>query len=282
MGGSPEVPKVPDATVTANSQFNLNKQAGQASQQGSMVNQTNPFGSLSYSQTGTSPDGTPLYTARTSLDGSQQQLLDILNGTRTSAGTAGRNLISGANYGAQQPGDVIGNATSGLVRDAMAKQVDYLHPSFDYDIDRLDTKLKNQGFAQGQPGYDKAMDALKQSQGRTVTGFESTIEPQMFQQAMQSYLMPAQLGGTLANLGSPTMPTWNNTPNLNIQSPDLIGATNSANQANMAAYNAELNQNNSMMSGLFGIPTAILGGMAKGGAFNSLLGAAPMAAMAAV
>lgn len=275
MGNSPDVPKVPDPTVTANSQFDLNKQAGTASQQGSMVNQTNPFGNLNYSQTGTSPDGTPLYTAKTSLDQSQQQLLDILNGTKTSAATGGQNLISGANYGAQQPGDVIGNATSGLVKDAMGKQVAYLQPGFDYDSDRLDTKLKNQGFAPGEPGYDKAMNALKQSQGQTVTGFESTIEPTMFNQAMQSYMLPASLGGTLANLGSPTMPTWNNTPSLNIQSPDLIGATNSANTANMAAYNAQLNQNSAMMSGLFGIPSALLGGWAKGGGLQSLMGSSP-------
>lgn len=277
MSASPDVPKVPDPTVTANAQFDLNKQAGKASQQGSMVNQINPFGSLNYSQTGTSPDGTPLYTAKTSLDGTQQQLLDILNGTKTSAATGGQNLISGANYGAAQPGDVIGNATSGLVKDAMGKQVAYLQPGFDYDSDRLDTKLKNQGFAPGQPGYDKAMNALKQSQGQTVTGFESTIEPQMFNQATQSYLMPAQLGGMLANLGSPTMPTWSNTPSLNIQSPDLIGATNSANTANMTAYNAQLNQNNAMMSGLFGVPTALLGGWAKSGGLQGLMGAAALA-----
>lgn len=271
MGGSPDVPKVPDPTVTANSQFDMNKQAGTMSQQGSMVNQSNPYGSLNYSQTGTSPDGTPLYSQSTTLSPANQQLLDILNGTKTTAGGQGSALISGANYGAQQPGTVIGDATSGLVKDAMAKQVAYLQPQMDYDIDRKDTQLRNQGFAPGDPGYDRAMNALKQSQGQTITGFESTIEPQMFNQSMQSYLMPAQLGSMLSGFGSPTMPTWNNTPNLNIQSPDLIGATNSANTANMAAYKAQNDQNNAMMSGLFGIPSSILGGMAKGGAFNGAL-----------
>ena len=29
-----------------------------------MVNQSNPYGSLTYSQSGTNPDGTPIYNAR--------------------------------------------------------------------------------------------------------------------------------------------------------------------------------------------------------------------------
>lgn len=279
MGNAPDVPKPENPSITASKQQNLNTLAGTQSQQGSMVNQTNPFGSLTYSQTGTSPDGTPLYTAKTSLDSSQQQLLDILNGTKTAAGTAGKSLISGANYGAQQPGDVIGNSTSGLVKDAMAKQIAYLQPGFDYDVDRLNTKLKNQGFAQGDVGYDKAMNALKQSQGQTVTGFESTMEPQMYQQSLQNYLLPAQLGGTLAGIGSPTQPTFGQTPGLSIQPANLIGATANANQANMEAYKAENDKNSSMMSGLFGIPTSLLGGWAQSGGLQGLMGSAALAAV---
>lgn len=279
MGNAPDVPNVPDPNVVAANQATYNTKAGVDSQVGSMVNQDNPYGSLNYSQTGTSPDGTPIYTSKTTLTPDNQRLLDVLQGTKATAGTQGSNLISGANYGAQQPGDVIGNATSGLVKDAMAKQVAYLDPFFKQQTDQLDTKLRNQGFAPGQPGYDTAMNGLKQSHGQTVTGFESTMEPQMYQQAYQNYMTPAQLGGTLANFGAPTAPTWNNTPNLNIQSPDLIGATNSANTANMAAYNAQNSKNNAMMSGLFGIPTAVLGGWAGSGGLSSLLGAASLAAV---
>lgn len=276
MSASPDVPKVTDPNIVASNQQDINTKAAKSSQVGSMVNQNTAYGSLNYNQSGTSPDGTPLYTATTSFNPEQQNLLNILNGTKTSAGIGASKLISGANYGAQQPGDVIGNATSGLVKDAMGKQVAYLQPGFDYDSDRLDTKLKNQGFAPGQPGYDKAMNALKQSQGQTVTGFESTIEPQMFNQATQSYLMPASLGGTLANFGSPTAPTFAQTPQLNIQPADLTGATANANSANMAAYNAQLAQNQAMMKGLFGIGTTALGVMGApftGGLSLGLLGA---------
>jgi len=280
MSSTPDAPTVTDPNVTAAKQQQLNTTAGTQSQVGSMTNQVTPTGSLSYTQTGTSSDGTPLYTATTKLSDPQQQLLNTLQGTQQAAGTAGKNLISGANYGAQAPGDVIGNATSGLVKDAMAKQVSYLDPYFQQQTSQLDTQLRNQGFAPGQPGYDNAMRAVQNNQGNTVTGFEAQMEPQMYQQAYQNYMTPASLGGTLAGLGAPSNPTFQSTPQLNIQPANLIGATANAQQAAEASYQDQLKQSQAMMSGLFGIPTALLGGWAKSGGMQDLMGSLPMLAMA--
>lgn len=273
MGDSPTPPTPADPNVVASNQQNLNIEAAQKAQQGSMVNQVGPHGSLSYNQTGTSADGTPLYTATTELSDPNKQLLSILQGTKSTAGTQGQNLISGANYGAAQPGDVIGNATGGLVKDAMEKQVAYLQPSFDYDRDRMATQLRNKGFNPGEPGYDRAMDNLLQSQGRTKTGFLSTIEPEMYKQAYQNYMTPASLGASLAGLGSPDTPTFRDTPGLSLQPANLVGATANAQDMAMKTYEAQNAKNASMMSGLFGIPTALLGGWAKSGGLSSLLGA---------
>src|SRR5882724_8627926 len=273
MSSTPDAPAVADPNVTAANQQALNTKAGQASQVGSMTSQVTPTGSLTYNQTGTSSDGTPLYTATTALSPAQQQLLNTLQGTQQAAGTAGKNLISGANYGAQAPGDVIGNATSGLVKDAMAKQVSYLDPYFQQQTSQLDTQLRNQGFAPGQPGYDNAMRAVQNNQGNTVTGFEAQMEPQMYQQAYQNYMTPASLAGTLAGLGAPTNPTFQSTPQLAIQPANLIGATANAQTAAEASYQDQLKQSQAMMSGLFGVPTALLGGWAQSGGLSSLMGA---------
>src|SRR6267142_943085 len=278
MSSTPDAPTVADPNTVAKNQQALNTTSGQQSQVGSMTNQVTPTGSLSYTQTGTSSDGTPLYTATTKLSDPQQQLLNTLQGTQRAAGTAGKNLIAGANYGAQAPGDVIGNATSGLVKDAMAKQVSYLDPYFKQQTEQLDTQLRNQGFAPGQPGYDNAMRAVQNNQGNTVTGFEAQMEPQMYQQAYQNYMTPASLGGTLAGLGAPSNPTFQSTPQLNIQPANLIGATANAQQAAEASYQDQLKQSQAMMSGLFGIPTAALGGWAASGGLSGLMGAAPMLA----
>ncbi len=277
MGNTPDPPKVEDPGLTAGKQQELNTTAGLQSQRGSMVNQTNPFGSLTYTQTGTSPDGTPLYTASTKLTDTNQQLLDILQGTQKTAGTGASNLLTGANYGAAQPKDVIGDMSGGWLKEAMDKQTSYLQPTFDYDIDRMDTKLRNQGFQPGDPAYAKAMDALKQTQGRTVTDFQSKLQPQLLDQASKMYMMPATLGTALAGLGQPNMPQWVKTPDLNIQPANLIGATANAQQAQQKAYEAEMANNSNMMSGIFGVPTAILGGWAQNGGLQSLMGSSALA-----
>src|SRR6266852_346794 len=231
MSSTPDAPSVTDQNITAANQQKLNTTAGQQSQVGYMTSQVTPTGNLTYNQTGTSSDGTPLYTATTALSAPQQQLLNTLQGTKQTAGTQAGQILSGANYGAQAPGDVIGNATSGLVKDAMAKQVSYLDPYFQQQTSQLDTQLRNQGFAPGQPGYDNAMRAVQNNQGNTVTGFEAQIEPQMYQQAYQNYMTPASLGGTLAGLGAPSNPTFQSTPQLAIQPANFIGATANAQQA---------------------------------------------------
>lgn len=272
MGDSPPVPTVTDPNVVAGNQQNINSQSGVQSQAGSMVNQNTAYGGLNYTQTGTGPGGVPIYSANTTLAPAQQQLLDALNGTKGTAGTQAGNILSNAGYGADPKG-VIGDSTKGLTSAAMKQQVAYLDPFFTQQTDQLDTKLKNQGFNPGEPGYDRAMNNLKQSQGQTVTGFESTIEPQMFQQAMQSYLTPASLATALAGFGGPTNPTFQNTPGLNITPANLIGATANAQTANEASYQDQLKQSQAEMSGLFGIPTALLGGWAGSAGGSAALSA---------
>jgi hypothetical protein len=281
MGSSPPVPQPTNPNTVAANQQTLNTGAGQASQQGSMVNQNNAYGSLNYTQSGTSPNGTPLYTANTTLSAPEQGLLNTLQGTQTSAGQQGQNLIQGANYGAQSPATAIGNATSGLTGQAVAQEQQYLQPFFQPQTQQLDTQLRNQGFDPSSPAYKQAMNNLMQSQGQTETGFVAQIEPQMYQQSLQNYELPAQLGGSLANLGAPQTPnsSFVQSPQLNIQPADLTGATASYNTAQQAAYQSQLAQQNAMMSGLFGLGTTALGVMGApftGGLSLGLLGAAPM------
>jgi hypothetical protein len=274
MGSSPTPPPVTDPNVTAANQQSLNTTAGQQSQAGSMVNQFNPYGSLTYSQTGTSASGTPIYTSTENLSPAQQQLLTTLQGTQQTAGNQAGTLLSNANYGATDPATAIGNATSGLTGQAMNQEVSYLNPYFSQQTSQLDTQLKNEGFAPGQPGYDNAMRALQNNQGNTVTGFEASIEPQMYQQATSSYELPLTMATTEAGFASPANVNQNltQTPALNIQPANLIGATANAQTAQQQTYQDQLQQNNAMMSGLFGVGSAALGGWANSGGLSSLLG----------
>jgi hypothetical protein len=257
-------------------------------QAGSMVNQSNPYGSLTYSQSGTGPGGVPLWQATTQLSPEQQALFDTLQGTKSTAGQAGSKLLAGANYGSTSPTDAIGSMTSGLTGQVLGAEVNYLQPFQQTEKQQLDTTLRNQGLSPGEPGYDNAMRSLDTSHSLAVQNFLATAEPQAFQQATSLYQMPMTMGEQLAQFGAPGDPTQDfvNAPGLNaptiapttVQPANLISATGSAQDAQMQAYQGQQANNQAMMSGAFGIPTAVLGGWAKspagGAAITDALGGA--------
>lgn len=276
MSSSPTPPAVTNPNTVAANQQTLNTQSGQQSQEGSMVNQANPYGNLTYSQTGTASDGTPLYTASTTFSPQQQQLLNTLTGTQQQAGNDASTLLATGNYGSGvSPGTTIGNSTSGETQALLNQETSYLNPQFTQQTTQLDTQLKNQGFDPSSPAYQQAMNNLYQSQQQTVTGFLAQAEPAAYQQATASYELPEQMATALAGFGSPTSPTgsFTSTPSLTIQPANLVGATANAQTAEQQTYQDQLNQQNAMLSGLFGTGSALLGGWAKSGGASSLLGA---------
>ncbi len=76
---------------------------------------------------------------------------------------------------------------------------------------------------------------------------------------------------SLANFGSPGTPTSQlvQTPGLNISPADVTSATATENKALSDSYAAKQQQYSNMMSGLMGIPSAVLGGWAKSGGLQS-------------
>src|ERR1700675_4003082 len=96
-------PKPPDpqqiagqSMQLAGQQGQLNTQLGQIAQAGSNYNQYDPYGSLTYQQTGTGPGGTPIYSSSVNLSPQQQTLLNQLQGTQTTAGQQAGSLLGGA------------------------------------------------------------------------------------------------------------------------------------------------------------------------------------------
>jgi len=279
MSSSPSPPAIANPSSVASTQTELNTTSGEQSQQGSMVNQYNPYGSLTYTQTGTSSNGTPLYSANESLSAPQQAELTAQETTGATAGNQAANLLQGANYGSTNPSTVIGNATSGTTEQEMAQEPAYLQPTFKQQTDQLDAQLQNEGFNPGTPGYQQAMNGLLQSQNQTTTGFLASIEPQMYSQAVQNYELPAELSGSLYGLDNPTNLTADltSTPGLSISPANYEGDVATSEAAAQQTYQDQLQQQQAMMSGLFGIGSSVLGGLAKSG-----VGAGAMASLAAL
>lgn len=282
---SPDVPTVPNPQTTATQQQGLNTQMLEQVQAASNVNQNTPTGSLTYTQTGTGPNGVPTYTATQTLSPAEQALLTQMQGTQMTAGQQAGNLLSGANYGAPgspTPAQAIGDATSGNTKALLGQETSYLNPQFTQQTSQLDTQLRSQGIFPGNPAYDQQMQKLQLNQNQAITGFLATAEPAAYQQATSSYELPLTMASQELGLSAPAGLGLTTTPQASGQPANLEGDVASANTANMQAYNAQLAQQNAMMSGLFGLGSAAISGGSAGfggSLLGSLAAAAPLAAV---
>src|ERR1700686_4187827 len=267
----------PNATAATQQQYNVGS-AGEG-QAGSNYNQSNPYGSTQYTQTGTGPGGVPIYSANVNLSPAQQQLLNTLQGTQGTAGTQAGNLLAGAQYGSQTPQQAIGNQTSGIVGQLTQQELAYQQPQFTQQTTQLDTQLRNQGLQPGEPGYDNAMRAMTNNQDLSTQNFIAQTQPQIMSEATTQYGLPASMARSRAGFAAPKSAISQNVSGAadTIQPTNLIGATTAAqnatdtnysteqqaynayNQAQLAQYQAQMQQQNAMMSGLFGIGSTALG-----------------------
>lgn len=262
-------PSPPSPTESASNALNfstqaltdVNQPAAVSSQAGSNYNQSGPYGTLNYSQIGTGPNGVPIYGSSVKLSPEQQNLLNILQGTQTSAGTGAGSLIGGANYGGSTPAASIGDLASGLTSQNINEYLKSAQPFFTTQTQQLDTQLRNQGLAPGNPAYDNAMRQLTTNQGYSVEGATAAFEPTAFSQATTEYELPAELGTQLASFGAPANPvsTMEGGAALNIQPPNTTAALGSEVTAAQNQYQAQQAQYNAMLSGLMGIGSGVLG-----------------------
>jgi hypothetical protein len=86
-------PPPPDPRVTAQAQMDVNRQAARDTTQAQAINQRTPYGDLTYTQDGTWSDGTPRFTATTSLSPQAQDTVDKTIGVQNKYATvAGQQL----------------------------------------------------------------------------------------------------------------------------------------------------------------------------------------------
>jgi len=252
MCGS-SAPQAADPTKTADTQTGYNQAAYNQTMAGNAMNQSTPFGTLTYTPT-VDENGVTRYTATQTLDPKNQGLLDSLYGTKGLAGTAASNVLSGAYGGAP---NVTGGADS-LMNQRLGAQLDYMNPFFDRQTDRMDNQLRNQGLMPGSEAYKNSMNELRQSQGQTVSGATAQFMPEAFSEAMQSYKLPAEMATSLSNLSAPMGISLTNTPQGSMQAANFQAAQQAADQQSMEAWKAEQEKQSAMISGLMGGASSML------------------------
>ena len=111
-GGS--APPAPDYVGAANATAAGNKEAAIAAQEGNMINQYTPQGSVTYTQRGTSSSGTPLWSQNVTLSPDQQAAYNkdvAMNARLQDVGMQGVGYVQNAlNAPLQSPGQAVGTA----------------------------------------------------------------------------------------------------------------------------------------------------------------------------
>jgi hypothetical protein len=251
-------PSPPDPYQTANAQEGLNRQTAIYQAEMNNVDQTTPYGSLTYTRTGTNPDGTPIFTANTQYTPAVQNLFNTDVGTQTKMANAANELAT--NLGSSlSSAPNLGN--DALVNEMMGWQNKYMQPIFDQQQAALNSQLANEGIAQGSDAYNNAQNLFSRNVNNAYESALANDEPLAYEQALQSYQAPIQTLGTLLGEAQPTSSVSGSlisTPQEQIQPADLESLV----QQN---YQSQLQNYQNTMSGLFSIPSAVLGGWARSG-----------------
>jgi hypothetical protein len=247
-------PSVPGAGGVANQELQYGIKAGTAQNELNQVNQTTPTGSLTYRQMGRHPDGTPIWRATTRLNAPQQALLNAQTGAATSGASAVGNII-GANAGQWAAGPNMDE--TGITKALMGWGHEYLDPGFEHDAATQDAKLANQGIAPGSEAYDAAVKARGRTKNDAYTQLLLQGQGQAMSAAEAKYMDPLRAISTLSSGAQPAV-NFAQTPQAGVQAPNYGQAANNE-------YTAKKANSDALMSGLFKIPSTLLGGWAAGG-----------------
>lgn len=198
MGSSPSAPAAPDPVATASAQGAMNKDTAYWNAVMGNVNQTTPYGSISYTHTvpsntgydaamsawnaggkhGKAPVATdyastdvpPQFSSNITLSPAQQKLLDSQQSNAQGLqdlGTAqmGRisNAVSTPYSFAGMPNAPTQTDINGLAQQGQDAIMSRLNPQFDRDEEALRTRLINQGIGQGSQAYNTEFNTFNQA-----------------------------------------------------------------------------------------------------------------------
>ncbi len=262
---SPTPPPAPDPVATANAQQNLNQNTATTQQLLNMTNQVTPQGSLTYNQTGsnsfTGADGktytVPQFTATQTLSPTEQKLFDLNTTSRTNLGNAGVTATGKIN-------DILGSNIN-LSNDAVENRLfdlgtRRLTPQFQRDEDSLRTQLINSGIRPGSDAWNTEMTRLSQNKNDALnslllSGHQTAVNDILTERNQPLNEITALMSGSQVQ-----NPSFASTPQTSVAGTDYAGMVRDNYNAAQQNYQAQLQQNNAMLGGLFGLG-GTLGGM---------------------
>lgn len=278
---SPKQPTSPDPAQTAAAQTATNKETAYYNALLANMDQSTPYGNLTYQNLGT-PEA-PKFTSTINLSPEQQQLYNTTTASDNALASLGYDQIGRIRDSVSTPYSYsgIGNEISAddiatQQSNAEAAYLSRLNPQFQRDEEALRSRLINQGIGQGSQAYQREMDTLNQMKNDARTQavlagqqYGGTAQQQALQrrnQGIQEY--DAQRNAPLNEYigltsGSQIVnPQFASGGNQGTQPVDYANLVNQNYQAQMGQYNANLAAKNNTSSSLFGLGGSVLGGFA--------------------
>jgi len=226
--GKPQAPAPPDPKETSAAATGTAVATSIANTSQGNVNQSNPYGSLTYEQTGTTSFTDPYtgltyeipqYSANTTLSPEQQAIYNNQTAMQTSLGSAGATAAAGfaptqtavptynnystsaglnTNYGTSAGlNTVYGSEDYSADRDEYeAALMARMEPSLSAQQEALDASLANQGIGYGAEAYNDAQ--LTQSQAQNDAEMAAILAAGEEQQRMYNMDMSAQTASNAA------------------------------------------------------------------------------------
>lgn len=278
MKSQPKAPAAPDPVATAQAQGAVNKETAIANAELNNVNQTTPYGSLTYTQNGTYADGTPKFASQTTLDPSQQALLDAQNKGNIGTANLGNDQLARISGAVSSPFSYSGlgdaptaDSLSQAQDKGQAAVMARLLPQQQHDEAALQTRLSNQGIQQGSEAYDDAYRQLNNA--KTDAQQQAVLAGQQYatagqndalarrQQAITEYgtqrNAPLNEYSALTSGSQVSNPTFNNTSYAGAQPADLAGNIYKNYQGALNQYSNQTAANNATRGGLFSLGGAL-------------------------
>jgi hypothetical protein len=268
LGPAPSAPAAPDYSGAARETAAGNVEAARVATAANRINQVTPYGSLTYSQSGTDAYGNPTYTATQALSPDQQRLLETQNRISGSLGDVATKGVSYVENMLNTPFNTAALPTTGFnpsqsYQDAYMQR---LQPQIQQNREALQQQLANKGIDIGSTAYDRAMQTQAQRENdllaaATTQGFG--VGQQARQQALQeqAYLRNEPLNTLSAvRTGSQvTGPQFVNSFNqATTAGPDLLGAAGMQYNAQMGDFNAKQAAQANLNQGIFSLGGAAL------------------------
>lgn len=258
MGDAPDPPPPPDPFKTAQAQAGMNRDAAQAQQYTNAINQITPDGSLTYSKTGqftyTGADGKPVtidqLTATQKLSPEQQRIYNINQATKGQIAQIGLDQSKRIGNLLGTPVDLSNDAVEGRINELAMKR---LNPQLQQQEEALRTRLANQGLQPGSAAWNAEMNRFGQTSNDAINQLLLQGRGQSVQEILAQRNQPINEISALLTGSQVSQPNFVGTPQASVGAPDYTGLVAQNYNAQLNAWNAQNQQSNAMMGGLFGL-----------------------------